>query len=356
MINPLISVIMPVYNGERFIRDTIDDILNQTYQNFEFIIVNDASIDATQQIINSYDDKRIVSLNLTRNQGVSNARNMGTDLSKGEFIAFFDADDLYDLNRLQTQLDFLTSNPVVDVCGSYFIVLENSQELLIKHPLTDQEIKEHFFTENCIAQPSIMGKSGVFKKFRYNSTLRVSGDYDLWTRMATGGVVFANIPYPLMKYRLHPAQISKTDSTLLDITAKAVCVNYSLVYLNNNIISEYSKAKEISLADFRKFIVELSATCDKKSRDINTFRSLIAFQYRKLNTLGITAFTTLKMMSYRYHLDFPAKYLLNIFLLSFIPVDKNSALFDTLTKLKLKVPLIHPPKKTRSLPIQKADF
>ncbi|MGV8056678.1 MAG: glycosyltransferase family 2 protein [Smithellaceae bacterium] len=338
--NPLISVIMPVYNGERFIREAIDSVLNQTYQNFEFIIVNDASVDSTQQIINSYHDKRIVSLNLTWNQGVSNARNMGVDLSKGEFIAFADADDLYDLNRLQTQLDFLTKNPTIDVCGSYFVVLENSQEILIKHPLTDQEIKEHFFTENCIGQPSVMGKSGVFKKFRYNSTIKVSGDYDLWTRMATGGVVFANVPHPLMKYRLHPAQISKTKSTLLHITSKTICANYSLTYLNNNIISEYSKAEEISLADFRKFIVELSVTCDKKSRDINTFRPLIALQYKKLDTLGIISFATLKVISYKYHLDFPANYLLNIFLLSFIPIEKNSSLFDTLTKLKLKVPII----------------
>ena len=85
--NSLISVIMPVYNGEKFIRETMDSVLNQTYQNFEFIIINDGSADSTQQIINSYDDKRIISVNLGSNQGVSNARNIGTDLSKGEFIA-----------------------------------------------------------------------------------------------------------------------------------------------------------------------------------------------------------------------------------------------------------------------------
>lgn len=335
MTNPLISVIMPVYNGEQFIRETIDSVLNQTYQNFEFIIVNDGSVDSTQQIISSYDDKRIVPLNLTRNQGVSNARNRGTDLSKGEFIAFCDADDLYDSGRLQTQLDFLTSNPTVDVCGSYFMVFENGQEKLIKHPITDQEIKEHFFTGNCIGQPSVMGKSGVFREYKYNPELQASEDYDLWARMATGGVVFANLPYPLVKYRLHPAQASKTKGRLLHVTSKIVCTNYTLAYLNNNIISEYSKAQETSLAEFRKFIAELSAACDKKSRDMNTFRPLIALQYKKLDKLGIRAFATLKLISSKYHIDFPAKYLLNIFLLSFIRVNKNSSLFDTLTKLKL---------------------
>ena len=235
--SPLISVIMPVYNGERFIRETIDSVLNQTYRKFEFIIVNDGSVDSTQQIISSYDDKRIIPLNLTTNQGVSNARNAGTDLAKGEFIAFCDADDLYDPGRLQTQLDFLTSNPTVDVCGSYFIVFENGQETLIKHPLTDSEIKKHFFTTNCIGQPSVMGKSSVFRKYKYSPELQASEDYDLWARMAIGGVVFANVPFPLVKYRLHPAQASKTKGRLLYNTSNIVCTNYTLAYLNSNIIS-----------------------------------------------------------------------------------------------------------------------
>lgn len=335
IIGPLVSVIMPVYNGEKFIRGTIDSVLNQTYQNFEFIIVNDGSDDSTQQIINSFDDNRIISLSLDRNQGVSNARNIGTDLSKAELIAFCDSDDLYYPERLQVQLDFLASNPTVDICGSYFVVFENGQEHIVKHPLTDQEIKEYFFTSNCIGQPSVMGKASVFRQYKYNPELQCSEDYELWARMATSGVVFANVPLPLVKYRLHPAQASKKKGRLLHVTSKAVCTNYTLAYLNNNIISEYSKATEISLADFRKFIAELSAACDEKSRDMNTFRPLIALQYKKIDRLGIRSFAALKLISFKYQLDFPAKYLLNIFLLSFIRINRSSSLFDTLTKLKL---------------------
>lgn len=335
MASPLISVIMPVYNGEKFIRETIDSILNQTYRNFEFIIVDDGSVDSTRQIISSYDDKRIIPLNLTRNQGVSNARNTGTDLARGEFIAFCDADDLYDPGRLQTQLDFLTRNATVDVCGSYFIVFENGQEQLVQHPLTDQEIKEHFFTANCIGQPSVMGKSHVFQRHKYNPELQASEDYDLWARMAIGGVIFANVPFPLVKYRLHPEQASKTKGRLLYNTSNIICTNYTLAYLNSDIISKYTKAEETSLADFRKFITELSLVCSRKPADLNTFRPLIALQYKKIDRLGLRSFVTLKLILSKYHLDFPAKYLLNIFLLSFIRVNRNSSLFDTLTKLKL---------------------
>jgi glycosyltransferase involved in cell wall biosynthesis len=331
----LISVIMPVYNGEKFIRETIDTVLKQTYSHFEFIIVNDGSTDSTQQIINSYDDVRIIPLHLSKNQGVSNARNMGTDLSKGAFIAFCDADDIYDPSRLEIQLEFLTNNPNIDVCGSYFTVFENGQEHLIKHPLTDCEIKEHFFTTNCIGQPSVMGKSAAFRKFKYNPELEASEDYDLWARMASGGIVFANVPHSLVKYRLHPTQASKTKGRLLYLTSLTICTNYALSFLNSNAVTEYSKAKEITLVDFKKFVADLSISCANKSKDINTFRSLIALQYKKINTIGISSLFTLKMIAWKYHLNFPRKYLLNILLLSFIRTKTNSSLFDTLTKLKL---------------------
>lgn len=331
----LISVIMPVYNGEQFIRESIDSILNQTYRNFEFIIVNDGSVDSTKQIIGSYDDKRIVLLDLPANQGVSNARNAGTDISRGEYIAFCDADDLYDPDRLRTQLDFLTGHPSIDICGSYFIVFENGQERLIRHPLTDSEIKEHFFISNCIGQPSVMGKTEVFRKYKYNPEIQASEDYDLWTRMAIGGVVLANVPYPLVKYRLHPAQASKTKAKLLYNTSNTICTNYTLAYLSNDIITRYVESKVISLADFKKFVAELSLICDKKSRDMNIFRPLIALQYKKLNKFGVGTFMTLRRTFAKYHLSFPAKYLLNVFLLCLLPINRGSSLFDTLTKLKL---------------------
>ena len=85
----------------------------------------------------------------------------------------------------------------------------------------------------------------------------------------------------------------------------------------------------------KKFIAELSSTCSRKSVDLNTFRSLIALQYRKINKVGMWSYVTLKLLSSKYHLEFPGKYLMNIFLLSFIRVNKKSSLFDTLTKLKL---------------------
>lgn len=336
MSHPLISVIMPVYNGEKYIRETIDSVLGQTCRNFEFIIVNDGSTDSTPQIIDSYADPRIVLIDQKSNQGVSNARNLGTQFSRGGFIAFCDADDVYSAERLSAQLDFLTKNPNVDVCGSYFTVFENGQEILIEHPTTDQTIKEYFFTGNCIGQPSVMGKSEVFRDYPYNPALQASEDYDLWARMAVGGIIFANIPLPLVKYRLHPAQASKTKGKLLDITSKAVSKQYALAYLNNDLISRYEKAKITNIVEFKKFVEEISSACEKmNSANINKFRPLIAQQYKKIDHLGIRSFVALRSLESSYHITFPTKYLFNIFLLSFIRINKSSSLFDTLTKLKL---------------------
>jgi len=333
--NPLISVIMPVYNGEKFIRETLDSVLNQTYPHFEFIIVNDGSVDATGEIISSYADDRIALVNLEQNGGVSNARNTGINLSRGEFIAFCDSDDIYDADRLRIQLDFLLGHPEVGVCGSSFIFFENGEEKLIQKPVTDREIKEFLFIGNPIGQPSVMGRSKIFREFQYNAQLEASEDYDLWTRMAIAGVVFGNVPQPLVRYRAHAAQASRTKGRLLDRTFKATCTNYALAFLNNNILSEYAAGKQTSLGDFKKFIDELAMSCHKKSRDINTFLPLIALQYKKLDRFGIGAFAALKMIAAKYQIDFPAKYLLNIFLLSILPVSRESSLFDTLTKLKL---------------------
>lgn len=332
---PLISIVMPVYNGAEYLCETMYSVLNQTCRDFEFIIVNDGSTDSTRQIIESYHDPRIIPVNLDENRGVSNARNLGVDSARGAYLAFCDADDLYDPARLQAQLDFLAGNPAVDVCGSYFYVLEDGRKTLVEHPLADTEIKERFFTGNCLGQPSIMGKSRVFREYKYNPELKASEDYDLWARMALGGVVFANVPRPLVKYRLHPAQASKTRAKLLHDTSNRICTDYALAFLDSRELSGFVRDETAKLTDFKRFITELASACGKKSRDMNTFRPLIALQYKKLYHPGIFAYLTLRSIASRYGLNFPANYLLNIFLLSILPVNRNSSFFNTLTKLKL---------------------
>lgn len=331
---PLISVVMPVFNGEAFLRETIDSVLKQTYQNFEFIIVNDGSTDNTQNIINSYHDTRIVPTHLPRNAGVSNARNTGINLAKGKYIAFCDSDDIYLPERLQSQYDFLEAHLLVDVCGSAIIFFEHGHERLIAAPESDIDIKELFLRGNPIAQPTVMGKADIFKKYKYNATLQASEDYDLWTRMAVDGVVFGNLSRPMVRYRAHELQASRTKGKLLDTTFKATCANYTLAYLKNNKLAEYASAPLVSLNDFTSFIEELAQSAKMKDKNINLFLPLIALQYKKLSKHTLINYLSINQLYRKYQILFPRKYNRNIFLLSIFPVSKKYPIFDTLTKLK----------------------
>lgn len=335
---PLVSVVMPVYNGEKFIAETITTILGQTYAELELIIVNDGSVDSTAEVVSGFTDQRLIVCNLPRNQGVSHARNAGSELARGEYLAFCDSDDLYMPDKLQTQIEYLLSHPAVDVCSTYFTLLDGGEERIISYPLTDQEIKSYFFSGNCFCGAGVVGKTTVFRRFKYTAGLKVAQDYDLWTRMANGGVVFANVPRPLMKYRMHPTQASRNNVDLVHSNSENIRKNYTLAFLGDPLIAEHADKTAISLGDFREFMSRLAGVCADKEVDMNLFRPLIAGQYKKLRSLSLWSFITFMGLASRYRLEFPAKYLLNIFIKGMLPLDRNSSLFETLTKLKIYLP------------------
>lgn len=111
--NSFISVIMTVYNGEKLLREAIDSILNQSYQEFELIIIDDGSTDSTLQIINSYHDPRIRLIENGQNRGQSYSRNLGIKQSQGEYIAIMDTDEIALPKRIETQYEYLKSNPQI---------------------------------------------------------------------------------------------------------------------------------------------------------------------------------------------------------------------------------------------------
>ena len=111
---PLVSIITPAYNAEKYIKETIESVLGQTYKNWELIIVNDGSTDSTEEIIKSFDDSRVVLLS-QKNSGVSSARNLGMQSSKGKYITFLDADDVLPPESLKVRVDYLESHPDVDL-------------------------------------------------------------------------------------------------------------------------------------------------------------------------------------------------------------------------------------------------
>ena len=208
---PLVSVLLPVYNGEEFIEQTISSILNQSYSNFELIIINDCSIDQTENIIQSFDDDRIRYYKHAKNLRLIATLNEGLDLSRGKYIARIDADDIAHFDRLKKQVEFLEQN-------QDYVLVGTSVGLIKNNLITDEVIK--YYAENndlrfamCFycpfIHPSIMMRNSVIQSnnLKFNNEFLHAEDYDFWTRLSKYGMI-TNLDCVLTYYRIHENQIS----------------------------------------------------------------------------------------------------------------------------------------------------
>ena len=209
--DPQISVVMSVYNGEKYIRDAIDSILYQSFTNFEFIIVNDRSTDRSLEIIESYNDERIVLLN-QNNSGLAKSLNNGINVSKSKFIARIDSDDISMPNRLKKQYYFLMNNPDYIIVGSNanFIDMNRKYVYTSSLKLTNNEIKQ-VLPQTPFFHPSVMyRKSAYYKAGKYPEYMLRAQDLVLFNRMAKLGKM-ANLEEPLIEYRVVPTANSNRD-------------------------------------------------------------------------------------------------------------------------------------------------
>ncbi len=209
-VNPLISVLMPVYNGQQYLAEAIASILNQTYQHFELLIINDGSSDNSEQIIKGFEDLRIVYIKNETNKGLIFTLNRGIELSKGAFIARMDADDISVANRFEKQIQEFKKDEKLVVCGSFIKTFGNGSERLIDYmPDSNAEILSSIFFTCPFAHPSVMIKKESLLKLNefYREDYKHSEDYDLWSRLVFVGSS-KNIPEFLLNYRVHDKQVS----------------------------------------------------------------------------------------------------------------------------------------------------
>lgn len=212
MNNPLVSVIMSVYNGEKYLRESIESILGQTFKDFEFIIINDGSTDKSENIIKSFNDPRIKLISRS-NKGLVASLNEGIEKSLGKYIARMDSDDISESERLEKQINFLKSNPDISVVGSWAKKInENSQiiEEMNYPPAKNKEIKKYSLFHNPFIHPSIMFKKEIIKKIGlYNPFFKNAEDYEFWSRVLASFQV-ANLPLSLLRYRINQAGITRS--------------------------------------------------------------------------------------------------------------------------------------------------
>lgn len=202
---------MSVYNSEAYLKEAIESILEQTFGNFEFIIINDNSTDKSLDIINSYTDKRIKLVTNEQNMGLTKSLNKGMGIASGKYIARMDADDISMPDRLQKQFDHMEKNSDVVVVGSMYKLI-GDKNLTSVISLTNDAIRLQLLTQNAIAHPVAFIRESIFDKYnlRYNESFTVAQDYELWSRIMEYGKL-ENLPEVLLEYRRHNEQISSVQ-------------------------------------------------------------------------------------------------------------------------------------------------
>lgn len=204
--HPKVSVVLSVCNGSVYLRDSVGSILNQTFQDFEFIIIDDGSTDNSWEILTEYAkcDRRIRLNKNEENVGLTKSLNKGLKLAQGEYIARQDADDISLPNRLQLQVNFLNTHPEVGALGSAIEFIDPQGKILKKQELPEDHnsLKALLLINNCLWHSSMTMRKNLLQKLGgYNEEMLCTQDYDLWWRIACNSCL-ASLPDILSRYRL----------------------------------------------------------------------------------------------------------------------------------------------------------
>lgn len=206
---PCVSVLMPVYEGERYLEEAIESILNQTFRDFELIVIDDGSTDGTAGIVERYRraDGRIRVFEQA-NHGLAATLNRGLELAQGEYVARMDADDISLPERLAVQVAFMNANRQVGICGTWVETFDSIDLKVLRLPTDDATIRSWLLFESVLPHPSIVMRREVLLKagLSYDETCLHAEDYDLWVR-ASRRTALANVSEVLLRYRLHPQQV-----------------------------------------------------------------------------------------------------------------------------------------------------
>jgi glycosyltransferase involved in cell wall biosynthesis len=202
---PKLTVLMAVWNDARFLNAAIESILNQSFQDFEFIIIDDGSDDSTWNIIQKYSTNcRIVPHQNDKNLGLTKSLNIGLSMAKGEYLARLDSDEIALPGRLQSQVHFLDNNPDIGLLGGGYQIIDSENRIsrVILRPTNDEELKaELLFKNHSIAHGTVIVRTALLREVNgYDDNYKYAQDYDLWVRLAEK-TRFSSLPVPLMQWR-----------------------------------------------------------------------------------------------------------------------------------------------------------
>jgi glycosyltransferase involved in cell wall biosynthesis len=234
MTTPLVTIGIPVYNCERFIRQAIESVLNQTYANFELIITDDGSTDKSVAIIKQFDDKRIRLVVDNENHGISYRLNQQIRLAKGEYFVRMDGDDVMMPYRIEKQVEYLSNHPEVDLVGSSAIIIDDDNNIIgIRRNNNCYRNIDDVYKYGLFIHPTVAGRMSWFLKWQYREDMTGVEDYDLWLRSYNSSKFYNEIA-PLMYYR-DPLRFKL--STYLFRTRRMIKCQIVNLYLANSSVN-----------------------------------------------------------------------------------------------------------------------
>lgn len=249
---PLVSVVLPVYNGEQYLAEAIDSILTQSFTNFELIMIDDGSTDDSPNILKEYEqrDPRVRVI-VRENRGLATTLNDSIDVARGKWIARMDQDDIALTHRLACQIAWLEKTGA-DLCGSWIQYFGAGDRRIWKTFETDAAIKMDMLFKCPIAHPTVIMEAEKIKKLRYESNWNKAEDYDLWVRASIAGWTMTNVQEVLLLYRRHPEQITtKNDSKQRYLTT--LVQNRYWLYILSELKISNEEAPNASYVDYSNY-------------------------------------------------------------------------------------------------------
>lgn len=226
---PEVSVVMTVFNSEKYLEEAVKSILDQTLKNIELIIVDDASTDNGLNILRKFNDPRIHIFKLEKNYGPSYARNYGIKEARANYVALMDSDDVAVRSRLQLQYNELKNGTANAVFSEYFLINDCGEKVKRKqmdYSIADTEALLLIYTPICC--PTVMIEKKLLENISFNNSMRFAEDYDLWCRLIIAGVKFHHLKEPLLSYRIHDDQSSgKKSNTFIQEQISVITKNYA---------------------------------------------------------------------------------------------------------------------------------
>jgi glycosyltransferase involved in cell wall biosynthesis len=252
---PLVSVIIPVYNAEKYLQLAIDSVLNQTYTNLELILINDLSTDNSREICLANKDPRVKYFENNKNLGIALTRNMGFSKASGKYIAILDNDDIALPARIEAQVNFLETHPDFGMCGTLYSVIDSNGKIVFKVelPTDHKDIKTFLLFQNCFSHSTTMYTYELGREFQYEEKYDSISEYDLWLKMSKK-TKLANLPVYTGLYRVHGKNFSikKADTmfALLKKLEAEILDSLNVAYTSEE-LNVYSQFLNFNFSFFR---------------------------------------------------------------------------------------------------------